>query len=51
MLDFRTFSGGNALTGAVENEDSDPAVGILEFKSFEICKWKGIYLVGLHLQV
>ena len=35
-LDFRTFSGGNALTGAVENEDSDPAVvrTILEkFKS------------------
>ena len=26
MLDFRTFSGGNALTGAVENEDSDPDV-------------------------
>ena len=25
-LDFRTFSGGNVLTGAVENEDSDPDV-------------------------
>ena len=26
LIDFRTFSGGNALTGAVENEDSDPDV-------------------------
>eukprot|EP00938_MAST-03A_sp_MAST-3A-sp1_P003520 g3520.t1 len=25
-IDYRTFSGGNALTGAVENEDSDPDV-------------------------
>ena len=25
-LDFRTFTGGTCLTGAVENEDSDPDV-------------------------
>ena len=25
-LDYRTFTGGTALTNAVENEDSDPDV-------------------------
>ena len=35
LIDFRTFSGGNALTGAVENEDSDPDVVRIILEKFK----------------
>ena len=34
-IDYRTFSGGNALTGAVENEDSDPDVVRIILEKFK----------------
>ena len=34
-LDYRTFSGGNALTGAAENEDSDPDVVRIVLEKFK----------------
>ena len=61
-LDFRTFSGGTALTGAVENEDSDPEIVRLLLNQSEIVKsqinyqrrpttlkWKSIYFVAKRL--
>ena len=34
-LDYRTFSGGNVLTNAVENEDSDPDVVRIVLEKFK----------------